>query len=124
MANITGCTSSGGTGALISGIYGVDENGISSSMINYDILRISGNTGATTITSTPSIALGVDGQKIILKGQSNANSVTFKSESNLSGSKLKLDNGIDFTLGLGDVLELYYDAIDGYWYEIGRKNNE
>lgn len=99
------------------------STGITTAMINNYIIRISGSTGATIITKLPNIAAGSNGQVIILKGNSNTNTVTLQSETNLSGSKLKLDGGINFTLGLGDILQLYYDSVDGYWYEISRKNN-
>lgn len=105
-------------------VYSITSStGITTAMINNYIIRISGSTGATTITKLPNIAAGNNGQVIILKGNSNTNTVTLQSESNLTGSKLRLDGGINFTLGLGDILQLYYDSVDGYWYEISRKNN-
>lgn len=99
------------------------ESGITSNMLTSGIVRVVGVSGGTIINATPSISNGYDGQIIIIKGESNINTVTLKSNNNLIGSNLMLDNGIDFTLGKGDLLQLYYDASDGCWYEISRKNN-
>jgi len=102
----------------------IGSTGITSTMLNKTIIKIQGSvSGNTIITKLPNIVAGEDGQIIILKGCSNTNLVTLQSETNLTGSKLKLDNGINFTLGLGDNIELYYDTTDGYWYEISRKKN-
>ena len=111
-------------GSTPSTVYNILPNsGITAPMLSDMIIRISGATIGMIVTSLPNIAAGSNGQVIILKGNSDTHTVTLQSESNLTGSKLKLDGGINFTLGLGDILQLYYDSVDGYWYEISRKNN-
>jgi hypothetical protein len=85
--------------------------------------KISGNGSAVTLTSTPSIADGTDGQIVILKGDNDTNTVTLQDESSLSNSGLQLEEGVNFTLGKGDILQLIYDATDDKWIEISRGDN-
>lgn len=92
-------------------------------MIVYAIVRISGSGGAVTVSATPSIAVGADGQILILQGDDDTNTVTLNDEATTPGSKLQLNAGSNCTLGKGDILMLTYDAGDAYWYEICRSNN-
>lgn len=101
----------------------VAANGITAAMIVYGIVRIQGSGGAVTVSATPSVAAGSDGQIIILQGDSDANTVTLNDEATTAGSKLQLNAGANCTLGKGDILMLTYDSGDGYWYEICRSNN-
>ena len=88
-----------------------------------DIVRISGNGGAVTMTSTPTIANGFDGQRIILHGSDSLNTVTVQDDDVLSGTALKLDNGVTLILGEGDILELFYCGCSDSWIEISRSDN-
>lgn len=87
------------------------------------ITRIAGGGAAITVTTTPSVTAGQDGECIILQGTSDANTVTLQDESNLGGSGLALSGGADFTLGQGDTLQLCYDTGDSKYYEISRSDN-
>jgi len=87
------------------------------------IIRVQGSGGAVTITATPSIADGVDGQIVIFQGDSDANSVTFQDNSVLANSDLHLQGNANMTLGLYDTLTLTYDAGADVWLELSRSNN-
>jgi len=93
-------------------------SGVTSAMLNKKIIRVQGSGGAVTVSANPAIAYGADGQVIVLEGRSNSNTVTFNSSSGLS-----LSSGMSFTLGLGDTLQLMYDALDSTWYELSRSDN-
>ena len=86
-------------------------------------MRIQGSGGAVTVTATPNIADGIDGQILILQGISDTNLLTLQDAGNLANSGLQLSGGIDFTLGQGDTINLIYDAGDDTWYEVSRSDN-
>jgi hypothetical protein len=81
------------------------------------IMRVQGNGGAVDITANPQIAAGSDGQIVIIKGQSDTNTVKFD-----HGSGLSLQSSLSFVLGYKDTLTLMYDAVDAEWIEISRTN--
>lgn len=87
------------------------------------VMRVSGSGGAVTITATPNIADGSDGQIVVIQGDDDTNTVTLQDESNLANSGLALSGGVDFTLGKGDTIQLTYDTGDDKWYEISRSDN-
>ena len=89
------------------------------------VMRVQGSGGAVTVTATPSIVsgLGVDGQILIIQGDSDANTVKLQDEAQLANTDLQLSGGTDMTLGKGDTLTLVYDSGDGKWYEIARSDN-
>ncbi len=87
------------------------------------INRVQGSGGGVTITATPSISAGRDGDELILKGGSDSSTVTLQDESNLARSGLALGGGSNVVLGLGDTIHLFYDADDAKWYEIARSDN-
>jgi hypothetical protein len=97
--------------------------GIGISITN-DIMRVKGSGGAVTITATPSL-VGVfeDGQEITLQGTDDTNTLTIQDESILSGSKLELSSGANFTMGKGDIIVLVYNSVEDKFYEISRSNN-
>jgi len=102
----------------------VAGTGITTAMLDANaIIRIDG-TGGVTITATPNIADGIDGQIVTFQGTDDVNTVTFQSVSSLANSGLWLAGGANFTLGQGDILQLTYDAGDDLWYEITRSNNQ
>ncbi|NIT56082.1 MAG: hypothetical protein GWN00_07540 [Aliifodinibius sp.] len=98
----------------------VAGTGITAAMLKR-ITRIQGSGGAVTITATPNIAAGTEGQILILTGESDANTVTLQDESTLAGSNLQLSGGNDFTMGQYDTIELMY--VGSVWREISRSNN-
>uniref|UniRef100_A0A6H1ZBT3 Depolymerase 2 capsule K5-specific C-terminal domain-containing protein n=1 Tax=viral metagenome TaxID=1070528 RepID=A0A6H1ZBT3_9ZZZZ len=75
--------------------------------------------GAVTLTATPTIANGFDGQVAILIGTSNVNTVTIQHGTTYN---LLLDQGQDFTLGNGDSIVLLFLTAIGDWIELDRKN--
>jgi hypothetical protein len=83
------------------------------------IMRIQGSGGAIDITVNPQIVAGTaDGQLVVIKGQSDANTVKFD-----DGTGLQLSSGVSFTVGQGDILVLMYDTADGLWIELRRSDN-
>jgi len=73
--------------------------------------------GAVTMTSNPTIADGINGQILILRGSHATDTITLT-----DGNGMQL-NG-DITLGLNDTITLYYDAlIANDWIEITRSDN-
>lgn len=101
----------------------VGATGLTAAMIANKITRIQGSGGAVTVSATPSIVAGQDGQVLILQGDSDANTVTLNDEASTAGSTLELAGGVAAVLGKGDILVLTYDLGDSKWYEISRSNN-
>jgi len=87
------------------------------------IVRVQGSGGAVTVTATPSIADGVDGQTMIIQGDSDANTVTLQDEGTLANSGLSLSGATNFTLGEGHILRLTFDAGLDKWLEVSRSAN-
>jgi phage baseplate assembly protein gpV len=81
------------------------------------IMRVKSNGGAKTMSANPQIADGTDGQILILKGDSDTDTLMFD-----HGSGLKMTDGVGFTLGNGDILQFIYDATDDEWIEMLRSN--
>lgn len=88
-------------------------------------VQVQGSGGAVTLTSTPTIdgPPATNGQRITIMGAHAANTVTLQDESNFAGTKLRLNGGNDFTLGLYDTISLIWDANTGFWVETGRSDN-
>jgi hypothetical protein len=86
-----------------------------------DVVFISGNGGAVTLTSTPTVAAGVQGQRLVLIGMSDINTVRVQNYTNLAGSTLHLRNNRDFIFGLNDSLELIYTG--SAWVALGMSDN-
>jgi len=83
-----------------------------------NILWITGNTSAVTITATPSITNGTaTGQQLTLIGYSATNTVTLQDTASLSGSTLHL-NG-NWVAGQYSALTLVWDG--SFWNEISRR---
>ena len=76
--------------------------------------------GGITLTSTPTIAVGADGQLVRIRCVSDTNVLTLQSESNFPGSSLILSNGLDFNCGKGDSILLAYSNLTTRWEEMGR----
>lgn len=87
-------------------------------------IRVAGNGGAVTLTAVPTISNPAqDGQRLLILGTDGTNTVTFQDVSALAGSKLNLAGGANFVMGLGDALELIWDAALDGWFEISRSDN-
>jgi hypothetical protein len=84
---------------------------------------ISASVGNSTVTSTPAIISGYDGQTIILVGTDDTRTVTLPDESSVTGSGLQLAGGANFALGAYDTIVLMYDTRLAQWIEISRSNN-
>lgn len=88
-------------------------------------VRVQGSGGAVILTSTPTISgpPTTDGQRLTIMGAHATNTVTLQDESNFAGTKLRLNGGNDFVLGLYDTISLMWDATTGFWIETGRSDN-
>lgn len=77
-----------------------------------------------TMTSTPTISNGtVDNQQVIIRGSSNTNTVTLQSETNLAGSNLYMDGGINVVLGQNDYIVFRWNNTTLNWCEQTRSLN-
>lgn len=86
------------------------------------LIRVVGTGGVTTLTATPTIADGFDGQLVLLRGMSDANAVVVQDVSSLAGSNVDL-GGANRTLGAGDYLLLCFNETTSLWEEVVFKNN-
>lgn len=95
--------------------------GISLSSISYNnIVWVVGNGGAVTVTATPSITAGTaNGQRLLVIGTSNTNTVRLDDEATTAGSTLQLNGA--WVGGLYSVLELMWDHTGGFWVEVARR---
>jgi len=89
---------------------------------NAPIVRVVGSGGAVTLTGTPTIVDGVDGQELEIWGTSDSNTVAIQDNDTLPGSNIQ-EPGTVRTLGLGDVMILRFDSTTGFWYETGSSYN-
>ena len=81
-------------------------------------------TSPLIMTSTPTISAGItDGERIIIRGSNTTNTITLQSESNLTGSNLYMEGGINCVLGLNDVIQFRWNALTNNWIEITRSLN-
>lgn len=85
--------------------------------IGYDELRIYGDA---TLTSTPTINPGVDGQVLRIVGLDDSLMPTIQDESSLPGSGIRLQQKLSFTFGIRDSMTLVYNSSQGIWREEGR----
>lgn len=86
-------------------------------LANANSIRVVGSGAARTLTSTPTIADGVDGQVLTIFGTDATNTVTLQDSGTLASSNLKLQAAAR-TLALGDVLVLRFDSTASLWYEV------
>jgi len=89
---------------------------------NAGTIQMVGNGGAVTLTGTPTISAGVDGQRLLIRGTHDTNTVTLQDVANLGTSALWL-GGTDFTMTQGDRLLLEYSGTLSAWVEISRTDN-
>lgn len=76
--------------------------------------------GGVTLTSTPTISAGFDGQLARIRCVSDTNVLTLQSESNYAGTLLILANGRNFQCGKGDSILLSYNGLTTRWEEMSR----
>lgn len=81
--------------------------------INNSILPIQGSGGAVIVTANPQIASGSDGQILLLRGESDSNTVTIS-----DGNGIHLHSDSIVTLTNHDWIMLAYDTGDSQWEEI------
>jgi hypothetical protein len=99
----------------------VAATGITAAMIAYGELIVQSSlAGDTTISSTPRIAAGVAGQRLLLHGASDTKTVTLTIG---TSSALKLAGGAPMVLGLDDFILLVYSSLGSCWCEQYRSNN-
>lgn len=87
------------------------------------VVQVSGSGGVVTLTSTPTISDGANGQIVTIVGTDDTNTLTVQDDSNLAGSNLQLSGGTNFTLGQGDTLTIMFHADTGDWVELSRSDN-
>ena len=59
-----------------------------------------------------------DGQRLLLQGTADGNLVTIT-----DGNNCQLAGGVNFSLGIGDTIELVWDSGESTWWEISRSDN-
>lgn len=91
-------------------------------LANATKVRVVGSGGAVTLTSTPTIADGSDGQYVMIQGTDNTNTLTVQDQGSLASSNLEL-GAATRVLGAGDVLVLTFDSTASVWYEVSFANN-
>ena len=81
-------------------------------------------TSPLIMTSTPTISPGIsDGERIIIRGSDNTNTITLQSETNLAGSNLYMAGGVDIVLGANDWVQFRWNNLTGTWEEQTRSLN-
>lgn len=77
-------------------------------------------TAPITLTATPTVANGTNGQIIVLVNV-GANAITIQDQGTLGGSNLRLSTAT-FAMGTRDNITLLYNSTIGDWIEIARTN--
>lgn len=91
-----------------------------SGQVNQNFAWVVSNSGAVTVTATPSITAGtMDGETLELIGTSNTNYPILQDNAGLSGSNLQLNGNV--ALKLYSVITLHWDATLSYWVEDSRR---
>jgi hypothetical protein len=81
-------------------------------------MRITGEAGSIDISANPQIAVGTDGDMLILEGRNDT--ATIKLD---DGTGLVLQGGQSFVLGKNDIIKFIYNATDAAWIECQRSDN-
>lgn len=76
-------------------------------------------TGNITLTSTPTIANGDDGQELLIVNVQAANTLTLNDEATTAGSNLELRAASRTLAAAGGYLRLRYSSTLAAWHEIG-----
>ena len=81
-------------------------------------------TSPLVMTSTPTISAGItDGERMIIRGSDNTNTITLQSEANLSNSNLYMKDGIDCVLGANSIIVFRWNNLNSAWNEVSRSLN-
>ena len=83
-------------------------------------MRLTANA-SYTMTSTPTIANGLDGEIVILVNADTVDTITLQDQGTLAGSNLRL-GAATRALGPRDSIILIYDAVVGDWVELAYSN--
>jgi len=81
----------------------------------FPTVQVAGVNGAVVLTSTPTITAGYDGERLLIVGTDDTNTITIQDESNLTGSLVHNVGGTDVTLEEGDVVGYIYSKTTGFW---------
>src|SRR3989344_1657728 len=84
-------------------------------VVNSTHLKVAGSGGAVTLTSTPTIADGVEGDFVIIRGTSSTNTLTVQDQGTLPSSNMELGSTTR-QLGNGDSIGLLFDG--SVWVEM------
>lgn len=76
-----------------------------------------------TLTSTPTIANGQDGQLLTIVNADAVDTITLQDETSLAGSNLRTKGGTGVALGPRDTVTFVYNTALGDWIEIARSDN-
>ncbi len=80
---------------------------------NTSLAMVAGSNGPVTLTNAPTIPVGGDGQRVVIVGTHDTNTVTLRDDSAF-GSLLLL-GGTNRTLGRGDSIGLQSTSTLGRW---------
>jgi hypothetical protein len=76
-----------------------------------------------TLSSTPTIADGQNGQVLTILNVDSADTITLQDETQNAGSNLRLAGAVNLALGPRDSVTLAFSSSLGDWIEIARSNN-
>ena len=80
------------------------------------------NAGGPTLTSTPTIADGTDGQIVTLINVSTLNGMTLQDQKSVAGTNLRL-SAAQIVLSPYDTITLVFSSTIGDWVQIAQSNN-
>lgn len=86
------------------------------------IIQLTANA-SYTLSATPTIANGTNGQVITIINVDSADVITLQNETTLAGSNLRLAGAANLALGPRDSVTLVYSSTLGDWIQIGASNN-
>ncbi len=84
---------------------------------DYEVVQIN-STGAVTMTATPTIADGIDGQMLTLLNVDSADTITLQDQGTLANSNLRLMAAV-VAIGPRGSIQLMYSATIGDWVQSG-----
>jgi hypothetical protein len=90
-------------------------------LANAETVQIKAAGGSVTLTSTPTIATGYEGQIVTIVNVDAANSVTLQDQGTLANSNLRLSANT-ITLGPRDSIQMQYFTAIGDWIQTGQVN--
>lgn len=80
------------------------------------------SAGGVTLTATPTIADGIDGQELLVENV-GASAIALQDESALAGSNLENASSVTRTLSTKDIILYKYSSDASAWLEISQSNN-